>query len=65
MRVKAAKGITVLDPATGRAISDAEFCDVDASRYWTRRARDGSIVVDETPVPGYTAPKKSDKPKKG
>lgn len=62
MKVRAAKGVRVPDPVTGRPISDSDFVEVEPSRYWRRRAADGSIEVEEEPEPA-PASKKSAKAK--
>lgn len=47
--VKAADGLCIVDPATGKAI-DHDGAFVPNSKYWRRRLEDGDVI--ETAMPG-------------
>lgn len=44
MRVKAADGLKVLDPKTGKAIEPG-FEIKEMSTYWERRIKSGDVIV--------------------
>jgi len=56
--VRPAAGVNVIDPATGRALP-AAGAEVNESKYWSRRIRDGEAVA--VAAPGFRpVPKTTD-----
>jgi len=57
--LKPADGLTVIDPATGKALP-AEGMPVESSLYWMRRLREGDVTELQTQLeaPAKTPTKK-------
>lgn len=56
--VKAADGLCIVDPATGKPIAD-DGAFVPNSKYWRRRLQDGDVI--EAAMPGATKKNQSKK----
>jgi hypothetical protein len=60
MKVKLAEGRALRDPDTRQIMTPDEVREVPASIYWTRRLRDGDVVLVDDPAPRTRAAAKED-----